>query len=1093
MKKCLEYLNNFVFALLFVSFVNLHSQPKETLSWIKTESSTYSDLNNIVMFSPNSGIAAGKQIIQYVGNGWTKMTPQPPVEVNLISANSMESIFIASRNKFQESEMYYWNGKSWRKFYQPLANSINTMQFENEFNGIVAGLGEIAIKKNNKWQFLPPPTTTQIISIRIQNDSSIWALSFDGILYKFVHNWKAIATDYLFHKLQMFNNKIYVISNNNVGVLNADTVKIIAISKHLAGIQSFTVLEDESIITVGLKGEIFKYKNNIWNKINSNADKKLNSIVMLNNEDGWCVGADGTLLHYSNDSSFALQKNEWMGFDKITLHDNSKIIDDEYGVVAADFNNDNLVDIFTCGLYENNHLYMNIGNIQFLDEATERGVSGKLEDQKATKEYKLGACAADFDGDGNIDLYVSSLNGINKYYKNKGDGFFVDYTSIANVGGELSDRTNSIATADVDNDNDLDIFITNETSTNRLFLNNGAGIFREITTDVGLVTKNGGTGCSFGDIDNDGDIDLYVTNWSAKNRLYKNLLMETSSLNFIDITELANVGGYHYTKSNGVAFADLDNDADLDLFVANRKTSNKIYLNNSKGIFTDNTFQFIGADSSKSYGVVINDFDGDSYKDIYVSNVGRNKFLKNINGGKFIDFTNKYNCEIEGYSTGSASADFDNDGDIDLYIANYIGESSTILINKKNSKDYIEINVEGLTSNRSGIGTKIYSYEPGYLNNNNHIICYSEINGGSGYGSMNELKQIIPTSNYNQIDIKIVFPSSIVQTYTNIDKSSILNISENIGLIRHWILTKNFLYRIFFDWHQLFNLIKWVFVLGLILFSILYGKKKYNWLPKIIIGSSFFIALNYYLLTSVFEFQDFIYSSLLPLVSTVTLITVFHLFYDKIMLRKKVEIERRELQEKLSRDLHDDLASTLGSVSIYLELLKHSIKNKSENTWTLFNKANDLINNSKQTITELIWTIKPAPEPLSNFAARTRENFTDIFRERHIQFLVSEDNSTKKIDLTAIEKHNIYLIIKESINNILKHAKATKVQLSISIVHNKVIFKIKDNGIGFIYSQKDKKGNGLTNLVQRGKEINARVIISSEPRNGTIIEIQLDK
>ncbi len=1093
MKKCLEYLNNFAFVVLFISFVNLYSRPKEDPSWFRAKSSTYSDLNSIIMFSSNSGIAAGTQIIKYMGNTWTKMTPQPPVEVSLITAKSMESIFISSNNKYQESEMYFWNGKRWRKFYQPLANSINTMQFENEFNGIVAGLGEIAILKNNKWQFLSPPTATQIISIAIQSDSIIWALAYDGVIYKYNNSWTSINTKYFVNKLGLFNDNIYVVSNNFVGIIKSDSIHVITNNQRLADIQSFKVLEDGTIITVGLNGEILKYNNNVWSNLNSNVDEKLNSIVMLSNEDGWCVGVDGILLRYTINKNISAPKNEWMGFEKITLHNTSKIIDDEYGVVAADFNNDKLVDIFTCGLYENNHLYMNTGNISFVDEATERGVSGKLDDKKATKEYKLGACAADFDNDGNIDLYVSSLNGKNKYYKNTGDGFFVDYTFIANVGGEITDRTNSVATADVDNDNDLDIFITNETSTNRLFLNNGAGLFSEITFEAGVTTKYGGTGCSFADIDNDGDLDLYVTNWSTKNKLYKNLLVETLSLNFVDITELANVGGYDYTKSNGVAFADIDNDADLDLFVANRKTSNKIYLNNGKGIFTDNTFELLGTDSSKSYGVIINDFDGDSYKDIYVSNVGENQFFKNINGRKFINFTSKYNTDVKGYSTGSASADFDNDGDIDLYIANYIGESSTILINKKDSKNYVEINIEGLVSNRSGIGTKIYSYEPGYLNDNNHLLYYSEINGGSGYGSMNELRQIISTINYNQIDIKIVFPSSIIQTFTNIDKSSILNISEIIGANRNWILTKNFLYRIFFDWHQLFNLIKWVFVLGLILFSILYGRKKYNWLPKIIIGSSFFIALNYYLLTSVFEFQNFVYSSLLPLVSTVTLITVFHLFYDKIMLREKVEIERRELQEKLSRDLHDDLASTLGSVSIYLELLKHSIKNKSENIWTLFNKANELMNNSKQTITDLIWTIKPAPEPLSNFAARTRENFTDIFRERHIQFLVSEDQSTKKINLIEIEKHNIYLIIKESLNNILKHAKATKVHISISVMRNTVIFRIQDNGIGFIYSQKDKKGNGLTNLVQRGKEIDAKVLISSEPKQGTIIEIKLNK
>ena len=1093
MKKRKERFHLFILVILFITSLKTFTQPTETPKWIRTESSTFSDLKKIIMFSPISGIAAGKQIIQYNGNSWEKIKHQPPVEISLIAANNRASIFVSSNNMYQESEMFYWNGSAWMKFYQPLANTITAMVFKDEFNGVVSGLGEVAVLKNNSWHFLTPPTSTQLISLAVQNDSVIWALAFDGILHKYEEVWTPIKNNAEILKMGLFNDKIYVVGNNFLGVVESDSIKIIANNEDLSLVNSFTVLKDETLIIIGLDGRIVKYKNKKWTNLDSPVNTKLNSIVMLNNIDGWCVGIDGTLLHYTSSNKNNNPHKVWNGFDKVTLHDNSKIIDDEYGVVTADFNNDGLVDIFTCGLYENNHLYINAGNIRFVNEAAERGVSGKLDDNKAIKEYNLGACAADFDNDGNIDLYVSSLNGKNKFYKNTGNGFFVDYTFISNAGGENTDRTNSIATADVDNDSDLDIFITNENSTNRLFLNNGAGLFSEITVDAGLMTESGGTGCSFGDIDNDGDIDLYVTNWSAKNILYKNQLKETSTLHFTDITDQANVGGYNYTKSNGLAFADIDNDADLDLFVANRKTSNRLYLNNGKGIFTDITEQYLGLDSAKSYGVVINDFDGDSFKDIYVSNVGVNYFFKNTNGKGFINLTSKFNADIKGYSTGSSSADFDNDGDIDLYISNYIGESSTILINKKDSKNHIEIKIEGIASNRSGIGTKIYAYEPGYLNDSSRIVFYAEISGGSSYGSMSELNQIVPTFKHDQLDIKIIFPSSKTQTYNNVNKSNILFVSEGVDSSKNWIRIKNYIYRIFFDWHQLFNLIKWIFVLGLILFSILHGRKKYKWLPKIIIGSSFFIALNYYLLSSVFEYKDFIYSSLLPLASTITLISVFHLFYDKIMLRKKVELERQELQEKLSRDLHDDLASTLGSISIYLELLKHSIKNKSENVWTLFNKANDLLNNSKQTITDLIWTIKPSPEPLTNFAARTRENFADIFRERNISFSVSENESIQKIQLTAIEKHNIYLIIKESLNNILKHANATKVLLSISMVDHNIIFRIQDNGIGFNYSQKEKEGNGLSNLVHRGTEINADVVINSGNGNGTVIEIRLKK
>jgi len=320
-----------------------------------------------------------------------------------------------------------------------------------------------------------------------------------------------------------------------------------------------------------------------------------------------------------------------------------------------------------------------------------------------------------------------------------------------------------------------------------------------------------------------------------------------------------------------------------------------------------------------------------------------------------------------------------------------------------------------------------------------------------------------------------------------------LNINDESGTAKLWVKTKKYFYRQIFDPHNLFILIKWLFVLILIIFSVLYGIKKYHWLPKIIIISSFLIGLNYSLLSSVFEYKAFIYSTLLPLVSTLTLIAVFHLFYDKVMLRKKMELERQKLQEKLSRDLHDDLASTLGSVSIYLELLKPAIINKSENIWQLFNKANSLLNNSKQTITDLIWTIKPHPEPIENFAARIRENFTDIFREKSISFRVTEDQISNNLFLTAIEKHNVYLVIKEALNNILKHAEASKVEIFISKVDGEISFFITDNGRGFNIGNYKKHGNGLTNLISRSNEINAEVKINSEPGKGTQIELKLKK
>lgn len=1074
--------------------INLFAQPKQNSQDIRTTSPIITDLTKLTLFSSDSGIASGEQILKFDGKTWEKISAQPSMNVNLHSAINLNSIFVSAKTEFQESKLFYWDGKEWESIYHPLANTINAMKFTDRNNGVIAGLGEIAFLRNNKWKFLSPLTSKVIVDVQIENDSTIWALPISGTgLYKFNKNWQLIPQSDQVHQITFHKNNLYVVGFNFFGKIVSDSTHIISFNDDLIKIISFAVLDDESVIAVGANGLILKYSNNKWENIRCPINSNLNDIKMLNETEGWIVGDEGVILHYLNGKVLNLVAPDWKGFISKTFHRYAKVVDDEYGVVTADFNNDGFVDIFTCGLYEQNHLYINYGDINFDDEASERQVSGHLDNDKEFREFNLGACAADFDNDGNIDLYVSSLNGLNKLYKNTGNGHFVDYTSVANVGGERTDRTNSIVTADVDNDGDLDLFITNENTSNRLFINNGAGIFSEVTSKVGLESTFGGTSCAFGDIDNDGDQDLYVANWSDENKLHSNQFIETSVLTFKDISSEANVAGDNFTKSNGAVFSDIDNDADLDLFVTNRKTSNRLYQNNGAGIFEDKTEELIGLDSLKSYGVVVKDYDGDGYKDIYVANVGENKFFKSNNGKEFVESTNIYNANISGYSTGIASADFDNDGDLDIYSANYIGASSALLINKNNTKNNIVIRINGVSINRSGIGTKIYTYIAGHIDDNKYLVNFSEINGGSGYGSMNEFKKIIPTLDHEGLDIKIVFPSSKIQIHKNIKPSTTLNISDEEGLRKHWIQTKHYIYRLFFDGHKLFNLIKWFFVLGLILLSILWARKKYYSIPGLIVGSSIFILLNYYLLSSVFEYKEFIYSTLLPLGSTVTLLAVFHLFYDKIMLSKKVESERLKFQEKISRDLHDDLASTLGSISIYLELLKQAIENKSENIWMFFNKSNNLLSNAKQTITDLIWTIKPNAELITNFTARIRENYTEIFRERKIKFSVIDENIENKSFLSSVEKHNIYLIVKEALNNIIKHAEATEVSIIFTKNQEKINIEIYDDGFGFDSQQIGKRGNGLTNMVTRTEEINGNIIVKSEVQKGTKIIISFPK
>lgn len=1082
---------NYIIFIFFIINFTFQAQVQDPINCVKVASDINSNLTHIILFPSKSGIISSGKILVLENNKWNFLKKQPLLPVNLIDAKSKNSIFISCNTKNQESEMFFWDGKTWEKFYHPLANTITDIHFDNKSNGIICGLGEIAILQNNKWKFLTPPTNRNIKNVIMKKDLSIWALSVGEGIFKYISKWQKISNSENVKLIKLFNNKIYSVGTDFLGVLNSDSLKIIRKNKELQNINAFNVIDTNQLIAVGKNGLILNYSDNHFEKITGNVTSNLNSIEMLNKHEGWIVGDNGIILRLTKQKNKNNFIEKWKGFEERTLYSYSKIIDDGYGVVAQDFNGDGKTDIFTSGLYENNHLYINKGNLYFDDEATERSVAGKIIDEFGKRELNLGACAGDFDNDDEIDIYVSSLNTKNKLYHNMGGGFFVDYTKIANCGGNENDRTNSVITGDVNNDGSLDIFICNENTTNRLFLNNRAGIFNEVTDTVNLTSKFGGTGASFADIDFDGDIDLFVANWSDKNRLYKNLLKETGKLKFIDYTDSANVGGNSFTKSNGVVFADIDNDADVDLYVTNRKTCNEFYLNNGKGIFTNQTEEYFGKDSLKSYGAVIADFDNDGYKDLYLSNVGENKFYKNFKGKKFIDQTELYGAMVSGYSTGLATSDLDNNKNIDLYVANYLGTSSTILRNKPNLSKTVKLKLEGIKDNASAIGAKIFVYKTNNFISNSNLISYHEINGGSGYGSMNDLVSIIPCLNNERIDIKVIFPSGTTIISNYILPGTTITIKDISGYNKRFYLFERFIIRHIYDPHRLFELLKWIFVLILLFGSSYIGRKKYSWSIKIIIISVALVLITYYIFQHFLEFENIFFSSILPLTSIAVLMGFMHLLSERIKLKRENEIEKQILREKLSRDLHDDLASTLSSATIYLELLKQSLNNNFNNSWEFLNKTEILLNNAKQTITDLIWTIKPQPENVSDFITRVRENFIHIFKEKNIHFEISEVDINKNIYLSPIQKHNIYLIIKESLNNILKHSKASVVKINVEQINKKLQFNINDNGIGFEIDKLNRKGNGLLNMAKRSKETDADISIRSEIGIGTEIKIIL--
>lgn len=213
---------------------------------------------------------------------------------------------------------------------------------------------------------------------------------------------------------------------------------------------------------------------------------------------------------------------------------------------------------------------------------------------------------------------------------------------------------------------------------------------------------------------------------------------------------------------------------------------------------------------------------------------------------------------------------------------------------------------------------------------------------------------------------------------------------------------------------------------------------------------------------------------------------IAYLFYAfRIKQLKKVYA----LRNRLSRDLHDDIGSTLSSIII----LSRSVQNnEADNHVERANKTLEKINERStrlmQNIKDIIWNINPTNDTLEELLFRMREYASSMLEAKKIDYQINFPNDIQKIIFTGETKNNLYLIFKEAVNNLVKYSRATKVHLQLMIDKKTIYLKIEDNGIGFNINELRHRG-GLINMQQRADELNAKLNIESVIGHGTIVEL----
>jgi enediyne biosynthesis protein E4 len=492
------------------------------------------------------------------------------------------------------------------------------------------------------------------------------------------------------------------------------------------------------------------------------------------------------------------------------------------GCAFFDYDNDGYLDIYLVngaplpGFKSNSPitgaLYRNNRDETFTDVTAKAGVGTE-------GTYGMGVAVADFDNDGNQDLYITGF-GRSVLYRNCGDGTFADVTLASHVANNGHWAT-SAAFFDFDNDGFLDLYVANYLDYNLrnnkfcgdvikgvrsychpdqydgvpdvLYHNNRDGTFADVSEKAGISNSEGkGLGVVAADLDGEGYLDLYVANDSVANFLYLNNGDGTFK-NIAPFSGTAYSADGQAQAGMGVDVGDYNHDGKPDILVTNFSLEGAaLYRGDRKQLFTEISSQVGLREPSfllTGWGTKFFDYDNDGDEDIFIANghpqddisnytdsltYEQPKLLLENDGGVFRDVSKLRGEDISKPSPGRGVAfgDFDNDGDMDLLIANSNQPPALLRNEGGNRNNWVKLKLIGTKSNRDAIGAKVKVSAGG-------IVQTDHLRGGGSYLSAHDPRLHFGVGKSPRIDsIEIIWPSGRTQSIKDIKANQILEIQE---------------------------------------------------------------------------------------------------------------------------------------------------------------------------------------------------------------------------------------------------------------------------------------------------------------------------
>ena len=471
------------------------------------------------------------------------------------------------------------------------------------------------------------------------------------------------------------------------------------------------------------------------------------------------------------------------------------------GAIADDFDDDGWLDIVVSDWSPSGQLryFRNNGDGSFTERTVGAGFRGLF--------GGLNLIQADYDNDGDLDIYVlrgAWLGKAGRYpdslLQNDGKARFRDVTFEAGL-GEAHYPTQTAAWADYDNDGDLDLYVGNEVFPCRLFRNKGDGFFTDVAEFAGVTNDDVAKAVVWGDYDGDRYPDLYVSNFGGPNRLYHN----NGDGTFTDVAPDADVT-YPF-KSFPAWFWDFNNDGSLDLFVSGYERRvedvaahyfglpaietelDSLYQGDGQGSFQEVSFDVDLDRITQPMGSNFGDLDNDGFLDFYLGTgypeyegLMPNLLFRNAGGKRFIDVTTAAGVGHLQKGHGVAFADFDHDGDQDIFTelgGAYAGDvfGNALFENPGFGNHWLVVKLVGVTSNRSGIGARIRA---DIIEDGKKRSIYKWVNSGGSFGA-NPLRQHLGLGRAESIQsLEIYWPTSDrTQMFRDIDVNQLIVVTED--------------------------------------------------------------------------------------------------------------------------------------------------------------------------------------------------------------------------------------------------------------------------------------------------------------------------